>query len=323
MYTVKLLLTLVTNVLAAQLRSTSQDPQIPHVTYFALSGGEDAAMTEFTLSAFSLCKIDPSVRILLLTDQQQLAPRAIARLNTECWDGKEPQAYVKMIHPKQLRSRFHEVGFTKFSHHSGLGGYAKVLAAELIPDTIDRTIVVDTDTVFNNNVKNMWNTFNSFPSGQVLAAKPIYETRCFKAGERLNSGVVLMDLNAMRKSNWTQYVLDKTAALRSDTSECASCVKGETLVCGDQDLASFACQQQKGACGHLEPEFHCDHCMDHADGWHKASNIVVYHFNCGAKYYKCPGKTCQHMVTEFIDRVNPFREFAFPIKGRQPWGGSH
>jgi len=331
---------LISAILCGAAAIHTRTPSPPHVTYFALTGGGDAIMAEFALSAFSLCRADPSVHILLVTNLDKMAERAADMLRKQCWgDGAPSRLSVSLVGLDGLRSRFREIGFQRFGHHSGLGGYAKLLAADLIPDHVERTVVVDTDTVFNTDAKKLWGKFEAFAPDQVLAAKPMTVTpensdqfRCFTPGERFNSGVMLMDLKAMRARGWTRFVLNETAAVRHSGGKCASCVgkTSPTLICGDQEFLSFACKQQPVACGTLEREFHCDHCNDHAHGWHDDSkDFAIYHFNCGAKYGKMHetggSERSKKLVKEFLLRVNPFKGDAYPVNGGQPqpWGSKH
>ena len=58
-------------------------------------------------------------------------------------------------------------GFTYFNHHSGAGGYAKPLLADVLPRGLSRSLLLDTDTlVAAGGLEPLWRLFDAFPSGQ-------------------------------------------------------------------------------------------------------------------------------------------------------------
>eukprot|EP00959_Pyramimonas_sp_CCMP1952_P326324 6830729-Pyramimonas_sp.AAC.1 len=59
--------------------------------------------------------------------------------------------------------------------------------------------------------------------------KRLNDYLCVHGGNRINSGVVLMDLRRMRDIGWTELVM-------SESRNCHHCIAGETLSCGDQEL---------------------------------------------------------------------------------------
>ncbi|CAL8082574.1 unnamed protein product, partial [Calicophoron daubneyi] len=82
---------------------------------------------------------------------------------------------------------------------------------QILPEKIEKVICMDTDVLFNQNVQNLWNLFNDFDDKQMIAGTfeltdnlrkymatteyPILETG-------VNSGLLLLHLKRMRKSNW-------------------------------------------------------------------------------------------------------------------------
>lgn len=301
--------------LAAHLRTKERHKSsVPHVTYFVFDGRVDNCMAEFALSAYTLCRNTPSAQVLVVTDQPERGKIATKKLNEVCWDGEHQASYVE-VDASKVRGYFHSHGYTHLHHEAGIGGYARALAEKLIPEDIERTIVVDTDTLFNQDITDMWSMFDDFSRMEVLSAKPMQTEKnsCFRPGERFNFGMVMMELSHMRKLNWTQFVLDKAESLmQEDEKGCGYCVEDTGLLCGDGDLVSFACKKMAGRCGQLEPWFHSDYCNDPedvepADGWEHDKDPMLFHFNCGEGYRDCPDKRCRKVVDDFFRlNVNPF-----------------
>ncbi|KER27399.1 hypothetical protein T265_05571 [Opisthorchis viverrini] len=57
------------------------------------------------------------------------------------------------------------------THHSGPTAMAKLWAPYILPHWLEKTIVVDSDTLWNENIYTLWNHFNRFNSTQVSAVQ--------------------------------------------------------------------------------------------------------------------------------------------------------
>ena len=83
---------------------------------------------------------------------------------------------------------------------------AKILVHEMFPQ-VDAGIVIDTDLVFMDDIKNLWNIFKDFDSRQMAALAPVesHYTNVHNfpyygpVGIGLNAGVILMNFTRMRK----------------------------------------------------------------------------------------------------------------------------
>lgn len=274
-----------------------------HVTYVALSGGGDHVLREMSLSVFSLCRLHPSVRVLVITDEEKsaVAKEAISKISEACWNTTESEKLsMVVVNRPEVQSFFSVHNYTNFGHHSGLGGYAKIFVQKIIPASIDRTIVLDTDTVFNSDIEELWSQFDNFGPGQVLAGKKLGEVgsrafKCIKGGNRINSGVVLMDLKRMRSTNWADFVV-------GEGKKCSECVgQHGTMLCGDQEFVSFGCQQRSGACAGLDGKFNNDYAGAKRRWADNSANIVIYHFNGHARVFSrpCPGIECRAAIKEW------------------------
>ncbi|CAL8087924.1 unnamed protein product [Calicophoron daubneyi] len=82
---------------------------------------------------------------------------------------------------------------------------------QILPKEVEKVICMDTDVLYNQNVRNLWSLFDDFDDKQMIAGAfeltenlrkhmatsefPILETG-------INSGVLLLHLNRMRMVNW-------------------------------------------------------------------------------------------------------------------------
>ena len=270
----------------------------PHVTYLAFQGKDSSVALEVGRSAYSLHKFSPAAQITVLTDSH-----AIAR--------QLPTYNVSVISMDATRERFARFGLTKFSHHSGLGGYSKILVAELLPEHVKATIVLDSDTLVVSDIARLWNLRQRLfaaksGGGALLAAKRLSTGgACFK-GLRINSGVLLLDVDQMRKTNWTSTLLERVAWLgrgNVPARQCGKLVRNRsTLAAGDQELLSYGClRAARGTCAALPDAMHQDRC----DGISGGDRAVILHFNCRARLPDdCPSSgPCQSLVREFNQLV--------------------
>ena len=96
---------------------------------------------------------------------------------------------VQLIQRDWVIQRLASFGLHRLEHHSGLGGYSKMLAADLLPPMLNHTILVDTDSMFGADVAALWGFLGRLPERQVLAAKRIakQEGSCLH-GQREGAG---------------------------------------------------------------------------------------------------------------------------------------
>lgn len=108
-----------------------------------------------------------------------------------------------------------EVAWIPNKHYSGLYGLLKLTLTTLLPQWLDRVIVLDTDLTFASDVANLWAVFDSFEPDQVVGLvenqSDWYLGKLFRnyepwpaLGRGFNTGVMAMDLAKMRKTNWAQ-----------------------------------------------------------------------------------------------------------------------
>ena len=175
--------------------------------------------------------------------------------------------------------------------------------AELLPPTIHATIVLDSDTIV---VADTWRCgrrkaegISAGPATTSLRQTAAAGGACLR-GQRLNSGVVVMDLALMRARNWTGRLLERIAALGRPNVPARSCgkmVRNGSLVAGDQELLSYAYLKAPGSCVALPDGMHQDKC----EGLSGGRRAIVLHFNCGGDAPgSCPGSgPCARVAQEY------------------------
>ena len=266
----------------------------PHVTFVAFSGKDSGVVRELARSSFSLARTSPTALIDVLTDTDDMAAQITAA-------GLPPRAKVRQVQRDAVAHRFRAFGLRRFSHHSGLGGYSKLIVADLLQPAVNATIVVDTDTLFVSDVAPLWALrLRLARDGALLAAKRLSTGGACLRGQRINSGVVLMDLRRMRQTNFTSSLLSRVARLGRGgvpARECGKMVRNDTLAAGDQELLSFGCLHAgPAACLPLPALMHQDKC----DGFSGGRAAVVLHFNCRGKIpLDCPTPDCNRLARDF------------------------
>ena len=146
-----------------------------HVTFFSFAGGNDV-VREVSRSIFSLSRVcSRPPEVLVLTDMVGIQSRLRTTFQAP-WGGPRltaMQVSVELIQRDWVRHRLASFGLHRLGHHSGWGGYSKMIAADLLPSTLNHTILVDTDSIFGADIAGLWAFLGRLPERQVLAAKRI------------------------------------------------------------------------------------------------------------------------------------------------------
>jgi len=108
-----------------------------------------------------------------------------------------------------------DVGWIPNKHYSGVYGLLKLTLPQLLPEWLDKVIVLDCDVTFAADVAELWAIFSSFSEEQAIGLvenqSDWYLGKLFKnyqpwpaIGRGFNTGVIAMDLDKLRKLNWRQ-----------------------------------------------------------------------------------------------------------------------
>lgn len=61
-----------------------------------------------------------------------------------------------------------EVAWIPNKHYSGVYGLLKLTLPKLLPQSLDKVIVLDTDVTFSADIAELWAVFSSFSDKQVI-----------------------------------------------------------------------------------------------------------------------------------------------------------
>jgi len=123
----------------------------------------------------------------------------------------------------QVQFRFYDaedvvddVSWIPNKHYSGVYGLLKLTLPKILPGSLEKVIILDTDVTFATDIGRLWAVFQSLDQNQALGlvenqsdwyipGKLWKNHRPWPAlGRGLNTGVILMDLARLRKTNWSQ-----------------------------------------------------------------------------------------------------------------------
>ncbi|KAG5443220.1 LARGE xylosyl- and glucuronyltransferase 2-B [Clonorchis sinensis] len=140
------------------------------------------------------------------------------------------------------------------TNHAGAAGIAKLWVPYILPHWVIRTIFVDTDTLWNENVETLWKIFDNFTSTQMLGIaweQQSQDAHCRRSSETslpvtgVNSGLVLMHLSRMRVANWgliTEQHIVSFLAVRKHLSQADQDIYNSVLALKPEWLYSLPCE---------------------------------------------------------------------------------
>lgn len=121
-----------------------------------------------------------------------LARTSLAWVNTN--------TYLTSKHRIVALLRGYGVSIPLHNHHSGPWGLAKALLHEILPATVRRCIVVDTDILIAHDVKRLWRVFASF-APHTMQALPLERFgRVLNSAKEICSGISLQHFDRMREN---------------------------------------------------------------------------------------------------------------------------
>ena len=101
-------------------------------------------------------------------------------------------------------------------HYSGVYGLMKLILPSVLPEKLQKVLVLDTDIIFASDIAELWALFRKFNTkeqsiGLVENQSDWYLGKIWKnhrpwpaLGRGYNTGVILLDLHRLRVSNWSQ-----------------------------------------------------------------------------------------------------------------------
>jgi glycosyltransferase-like protein LARGE len=109
-----------------------------------------------------------------------------------------------------------DVAWVPNKHYSGIYGLLKLTLPKVLPSSLHKVIVLDTDLTLATDISKLWQLFNTFQSSEALGLVENQSDwyipgKLWKAhspwpalGRGFNTGVILMDLAKLRSKNWSQ-----------------------------------------------------------------------------------------------------------------------
>jgi len=186
----------------------SLPPPCEQVHIAIVCAGTDASRTVVTLLKSILFYRRNPLNFHFISDKQA---RTILTHLTSTW--KIPQARFRFYNAEEVVD---DVAWIPNKHYSGVYGLLKLTLPKILPKTLEKVIILDTDVTFATDIGKLWSYFLSFERSQALGlvenqsdwyipGKLWKNHRPWPAlGRGLNTGVILMDLDKLRKQNWSQ-----------------------------------------------------------------------------------------------------------------------
>ncbi|KAK2182015.1 hypothetical protein NP493_371g01031 [Ridgeia piscesae] len=108
-----------------------------------------------------------------------------------------------------------EVVWIPNKHYSGVYGLMKLTLPNCLPTSLQKVLVLDTDITFASDIAELWGIFNKFRGKQAIGLvenqSDWYLGKIWKhhnpwpaLGRGFNTGVILLDLDKLRRLNWVQ-----------------------------------------------------------------------------------------------------------------------
>ncbi|THD24584.1 hypothetical protein D915_004502 [Fasciola hepatica] len=110
-----------------------------------------------------------------------------------------------------MDDNIYKVKWVSNYHSAGLSAMIKLVIPNMLPETVEKVITIDTDVLFNHDITELWDHFQKFNEKQMLGfaweqqsnhpdCKENLVTIIPKAG--INAGLALFHLKRMRQMNW-------------------------------------------------------------------------------------------------------------------------
>ncbi|KAH8108212.1 hypothetical protein BXZ70DRAFT_884088 [Cristinia sonorae] len=108
--------------------------------------------------------------------------------------------FYPMSQDKML-ARIHREGAITTDHSAGVPGLMKLFIHEILPDTVKKTIFLDTDAFFISDPVLLWNRFDDFGPEAALSMPTHFDQSApeWHNANRICSCVMLLDLEKLRK----------------------------------------------------------------------------------------------------------------------------
>ncbi|XP_043233397.1 LARGE xylosyl- and glucuronyltransferase 1-like isoform X2 [Amphibalanus amphitrite] len=238
-----------------------------------------------------------------------------------------PQVEVSMYKiDAQVRS---EVEWVPNKHYSGVYGLLKLLLTKILPDSLKKAIVLDTDITFATDIAELWRIFGHF-RGELFALVE-NQSDWYKGslwtdhrpwpavGRGYNTGVILMNLERMRQHNFQQkwrlvaekYLVSYYATQLADQDVINAVIKMHPYM-----VYKLPCQWNVQLSDHTLSE----------DCYSEVTDLKIIHWN-SPKKLKVQNKNAeffrnQHLTfVEYDGNLLRRQLFSCPVSSESRWRG--
>lgn len=184
------------------------------------------------------------------------------------------------------QNRLSEVRWIPNSHYSGVYALVKLLFPDILPENLDRIIVLDSDLTFLSDVAEIWRMFRNMTNEQFIGlveneSNWYYDTakRWPALGRGFNTGLMLLDLKKIRTN------IDWTDLWQNAIKENIESLKQTTLA--DQDIINAIIKKHPNYVYKIGCQYNVQmstKTLSKNCYRENKNNVKVVHWNSPAKY---------------------------------------
>ena len=257
-------------------------PPCEEIQVAIVCAGADASRTVVTLVKSILFYRRNPVHFHFISDNQA---RTILSHLFDTW--RIPQVNISFYNTESV---VNDVSWIPNKHYSGVYGLLKLTLPKILPQNLEKVIILDTDVTFATDIGKLWTIFNKFNKNQALGlvenqsdwyipGKLWKNHRPWPAlGRGLNTGVILMSVSRLRAINWGQ--LWRTVAESDLVTQLSTSL-------ADQDVLNAVIKRQTELLYPLECQWNVqmsDNSLSDSLCYDtKSSEVNVIHFNSPKK----------------------------------------
>ena len=257
-------------------------PPCEQIQVAIVCAGPDASRTVVTLVKSILFYRRNPVHFHFISDSKA---RVILATLFSTW--RIPEVNTSFYETEKV---VNDVDWIPNKHYSGVFGLLKLTLPKILPVTLEKVIILDTDVTFATDIGKLWTIFNKFNKQQALGlvenqsdwyipGKLWKNHRPWPAlGRGLNTGVILMIVSRLRAINWSQTW--RTVAESDLVTQLSTSL-------ADQDVLNAVIKRESGLLYKLDCRWNVqmsDNSLSDSLCYDtKSSEVNVIHFNSPKK----------------------------------------
>ncbi|XP_045453796.1 LARGE xylosyl- and glucuronyltransferase 2-like [Melitaea cinxia] len=184
------------------------------------------------------------------------------------------------------QNRLSEVRWIPNSHYSGIFALVKLLFPSILPDSLKRVIVLDSDLTFLSDIAELWDLFRNMTDDQYIGLVENESNWYTNTGKRwpalgrgYNTGVMLLDLYKIRRK------IDWTSVWHETIRENLEILKETTLA--DQDVINAIIKKHPKIVYNISCQYNVQMSMQtlaKSCYGEDVRNVKIIHWNSPSKY---------------------------------------